>query len=224
MSICKLRLLLVLLPLISAISLTACNAMAGKAAEQGKPSAKREKSTIEDRIDKTVMRMIDVEGRSKSKTPGIVVAYVWPHGSSVKGYGTTKIGTNNPPDGDTKFAVASVTKAITGLMLAQAVQSGKVSLEDKVQQSMKSPLKDVFDPDITYLQLVTHTSGLVNFPTNLEDYRDNDGDGKTDWTRGNPANLYGEEELVACLRKKNVERITPAAKGAIPIWVVAFWE
>ena len=192
----KLRLLLVLLPLISAIGLTACNAMAGKSAIEGK-------------IDRLVMGLIDVKGRSQNKAPGIVVAYVWPHGTSVKGYGTTKIGTSSPPDGDTRFAIGSVSKVFTGLILAQAVKSGKVGLEDKVQPSLEPPLKDLFDPDITYRQLVTHTSGLVNFPTNLQDYRDNDGDGRNDFSQGNPANLYAKQDLVTCLQQKQCGKQHP---------------
>lgn len=207
----KPRFLLVLLTLISAIGLASCNAKAAKSSGQGKPATKGN-SAIDGRIDQAVKRMIDVEGRSENKAPGIVVVYVSPRASSVRGYGTTKIGTRSRPDGDTKFAIASVTKAFTGLMLAHAVMNGVVSLEDKVQPSLKPPLKDRFDPDITYLQLVTHTSGLVNFPTNLQEYRDHDGDGKNDWSKGNPANQYSEEDLVTCMQKKECGKKYPSNK------------
>jgi len=209
----KLRIFLVLLPLIGAIGFTACNTMAAQPGKQDNLTVGRAGSVIEGRIDTLVMGKIDVQGRSNDKAPGIVVAYVWPRGSNVKGYGTTKIGANHRPDGDTKFAIGSVTKAITGLMLAGAVQSGVVRLEDKVQPSLKSPLKERLDPNISYLQLVTHTSGLVNFPTNLQDYRDNDGDGKNDWFKGNPANLYSERDLATCMQQKQCGKQYPSNQG-----------
>lgn len=54
---------------------------------------------------------------------------------------------------DTQFEIGSITKVFTAVLLADAVQAGKVLLE--------APVGPPFAPSrVTYLQLATHTAGL----------------------------------------------------------------
>ncbi|SKA94349.1 CubicO group peptidase, beta-lactamase class C family [Prosthecobacter debontii] len=66
------------------------------------------------------------------------------------------------------FEIGSITKVFTGLLLAQAVVEGKVTLE--------TPISKLLDPGLTFAdpkiaaitlkQLSTHTSGLPRLPSN----------------------------------------------------------
>src|SRR5262245_23371671 len=56
----------------------------------------------------------------------LVVGIVSPQGSGVHGYGHA--------DGKTIFGIGSVSKVFTGLLLADMVKRGEVSLEDPVQK------------------------------------------------------------------------------------------
>jgi CubicO group peptidase (beta-lactamase class C family) len=70
------------------------------------------------------------------------------------------------PDRDSVFEIGSVTKAFTGILLADRVKGGVVRLDDPVQKHLPDgytvPRRD--DRDITLLHLATHTSGLPRMP------------------------------------------------------------
>ena len=70
------------------------------------------------------------------------------------------------PDKDSVFEIGSVTKAFTGVLLAERVKAGVVKLDDPVQKHLPDgwtlPRRD--DRDITLLHLATHTSGLPRTP------------------------------------------------------------
>lgn len=66
------------------------------------------------------------------------------------------------------FEIGSITKVFTGLLLAQAVLEGKVTLDTPVSQWLGEDVKFA-DPRvgaITLKQLSTHTSGLPRLPGN----------------------------------------------------------
>jgi CubicO group peptidase (beta-lactamase class C family) len=94
---------------------------------------------------------------------GLVVGITRPDGHQVFGYGQVTVdGKKQVPAGDTIFEVGSITKAFTGLLLADQVLAGVVRLDDPVQQYLPKelivPKRD--NRDITLLHLATHTSGL----------------------------------------------------------------
>lgn len=70
-------------------------------------------------------------------------------------------------DAATRFEIGSVTKALTGLLLADAVDRGEVALEtrvgDVVDEARNSRLAGV-----TLRELCTHTSGLPRLPMNAK--------------------------------------------------------
>lgn len=113
----------------------------------------------------------------RKATPAIVVAVVTPEGSTFYHHG--------PATEDTLFRVASATKVFTGLLLADMVERGEVSLDDPVTKYLPD---GVVVPAgrraITLRDLVTHRSGLPSMPANFRD------DGE-----------YGERDLYAYLAK-----------------------
>jgi D-alanyl-D-alanine-carboxypeptidase/D-alanyl-D-alanine-endopeptidase len=70
------------------------------------------------------------------------------------------------PDRDSVFEIGSITKVFTGILLADRVKAGVVTLDDPVQKHLPDgwtvPRRD--DRDITLLHLATHTSGLPKGP------------------------------------------------------------
>jgi CubicO group peptidase (beta-lactamase class C family) len=70
------------------------------------------------------------------------------------------------PDRGSVYEIGSVTKAFTGILLADRVKAGVVKFDDPVQKHLPDgwtlPRRD--DRDITLLHLATHTSGLPRMP------------------------------------------------------------
>lgn len=99
-------------------------------------------------------------------------------------------------DAQTIYEIGSVTKTFTGLLLAQAVKSGTVRLDQPVAQL----LDDYVIPDykgvpITLLDLATQTSGLPRMPDNIRPAQ-----------ADNPYADYGQAELKAYLAKHAMTR------------------
>ena len=107
------------------------------------------------------------------------MGFVTESGPEVLSFGTKMIGREQPPDGNTYFALGSVTKIFTGFVLAKAVADGVVSVDDSANRYLPAQLK-LRDSAITLRRLVTDTSGLPNFPENITAFRDLDQDGKND--------------------------------------------
>ena len=120
----------------------------------------------DDAIRRLLAERVDTYGHSV----GIVVGIVEPNGRRVIAYGTRSKSDTTPVDGDTVFELASVTKALTSLLLADAVTRGEVALDDPVAKylppSVRMPERGA--RSITLHDLATHTSGLPREPSNLQ--------------------------------------------------------
>jgi len=102
-------------------------------------------------------------------------------------YGTAKA--------DSVFAIASISKTFTALLLAQMVVQGKVRLDEPVRGLLPEGTVDKPNgPEITLLDLATHHSGLPPMPDNL-DVRDPDA-----WTS------YTIDDLYAYLHARGVSK------------------
>jgi CubicO group peptidase (beta-lactamase class C family) len=75
---------------------------------------------------------------------------------------------NVPIQNDSKFKIASVTKAFTGLLIALSNKEGKLRFEDKLQVFFPE-LKDEKWKQITVRQLIAHTSGIPHW-NGISDY------------------------------------------------------
>src|SRR5437588_859168 len=79
-----------------------------------------------------------------------------------------KLDNGAAPDGDTVYEIGSVTKTFTATLLAQAVLSGRVTLDTPVAQLLpdfKIPSRG--GKEITLGELATQHSGLPRLPSNL---------------------------------------------------------
>ena len=98
------------------------------------------------------------------KVPGLAIAVV--KNDSVllmKGYGTRTMGTSQPVDEHTLFAIGSSSKAFTSTLVAMMVDQGKMRWDDPATTYL--PGLQLFDPyvtrELTVRDLLTHRSGLA---------------------------------------------------------------
>jgi len=67
---------------------------------------------------------------------------------------------------DKVFEIGSISKVFTSTLLADAVLSGKIGLEDEINQFYNFPYH--YSIKIDFLSLGNHTSGLERLPSNLD--------------------------------------------------------
>jgi CubicO group peptidase (beta-lactamase class C family) len=81
-----------------------------------------------------------------------------------KGYGTADRATWRPFTPDTVMNIGSISKTVTGVALMQAVEDGKLALDEDVSVYLPFRVRNPRFPDdkITLRQLATHTSGIVD--------------------------------------------------------------
>jgi hypothetical protein len=120
--------------------------------------------------DDAIRRLLSERVDTFRHSVGIAVGIVEPTGRRVIAYGTRSKSDATPVDGDTVCELASVTKAFTSLLLADAVTRGEVTLSDPVSKylppSVRMPERG--GRSITLHDLATHTSGLPREPSNLQ--------------------------------------------------------
>jgi serine-type D-Ala-D-Ala carboxypeptidase/endopeptidase len=137
-----------------------------------------------------------VEPLTKDKpTVGLVVG-VWVDGKpQIFGYGkvVTPVG-EVAPDGRTLFEIGSITKAFTGILLADAVARKEVALDDPANKHLPIDLQiqSKSDVPITLLQLATHRSGLTVQPPLIGLTAKNKENPYADYTRTKLARLTKE--------------------------------
>jgi serine-type D-Ala-D-Ala carboxypeptidase/endopeptidase len=122
-------------------------------------------SDLKARIDQLAAPYIN-----KRKQGALVVGVLQKDRRYVKGFGRQGETTNAPPpDGRTIFEIGSVTKVFTATALAHMLHTGKLKLDDPVQQFLPAHLKlpEKGGRAITLKHLATHSSGLPRLPDNL---------------------------------------------------------
>ena len=113
------------------------------------------------------------------------------------GYGETARGNRKIPDAHTLFEIGSITKTFTAILLAAAVQEGKISLDDPVRKYL--PGTNPLERDgatVTVRMLSNHSSGLPRMPGNFA----NDTDPQ------NPYKEYTKQMLLDYFRTAVPER------------------
>jgi CubicO group peptidase (beta-lactamase class C family) len=71
------------------------------------------------------------------------------------------------PDPKTLFEIGSITKAFTGVLLADMHLRGEVALDDPLSRHLDGPAPAWNEREPTLLELATHRSGLPNTPRRL---------------------------------------------------------
>jgi serine-type D-Ala-D-Ala carboxypeptidase/endopeptidase len=129
--------------------------------------------------------------------PGLVVGLY--DAGHLETYGLGAISQTNSatPDADTVYEIGSMTKVFTGLLLADAITRGEVTLDTPLNKLLPTDVKSPkFDGhEITLEQLATHFSGLPRIPDNM--------DGTT---LDNPYAGYGREKLFKFLNGYELTR------------------
>ncbi len=74
----------------------------------------------------------------------------------------------NKPTENTIYEIGSITKVLTSLLLADAVQSGELKLSTPVGEVMLELKESRFGQQVNLLHLSTHTAGLPKMPTNWQ--------------------------------------------------------
>jgi CubicO group peptidase (beta-lactamase class C family) len=112
--------------------------------------------------DEEIKTMLQDSIEIDRQTVGLAVGIVDEHGSRVVCHGKLDNGTDRDVDGDTLFAIGSVTKVFTALLLQEMVERGEMKLDDPVQKYLPDSVRmpTYHGKDITLLHLATHTSGL----------------------------------------------------------------
>ena len=93
-------------------------------------------------------------------------------------YGELDPGKGNPPNDETIYEIASVTKTMIGTLVAKAVVDGKLNLEDDIRKYLNKdyPNFQYENEAIKIKHLVTHTSRLPANWTGVEDVFKKGGD------------------------------------------------
>lgn len=121
----------------------------------------------EKEILETIKERIDV-GKT---VQGISVAVIDEKGTRFINYGKKDKTTDaKNVDENTLYEIGSITKAFTGILLAQAIERGEVRLDDPISKYLPTTVKTPSrgGKEITLLDLATHTSGLPSLPTNFK--------------------------------------------------------
>lgn len=122
---------------------------------------------------------------------GMSVAVIMDGEVAYFNYGTMEKG-GKPVNENTLYEIASVSKVFTGILLADAVISGTVNLDDPVQDYFDFKIPNYRGEQMTLVQLATHSSGLPRMPY---DFRPS----------ANPYD-YKEEHLLEYLKKGVLNR------------------
>jgi serine-type D-Ala-D-Ala carboxypeptidase/endopeptidase len=116
---------------------------------------------LPERVAKTAQERIDA-GTYQTLVFGVVADGK----SEVSAFG--KLNDGKPPDGDTVYEIGSITKTFTATLLADAVLSGRVTLDTPIGELLpdfKIPERSA--KQITLGEIGMHYSGLPRLPSNL---------------------------------------------------------
>lgn len=101
-----------------------------------------------------------------SKTVGMVVVVVSATGSGVYGFGATAAGGTTTPGASTVFQIGSLSKALTGLVLARLETTGVLSRTARVDTLLPALAGSNGTRGVTLGMLVSHYAGLPLMPDN----------------------------------------------------------
>jgi serine-type D-Ala-D-Ala carboxypeptidase/endopeptidase len=118
---------------------------------------------ITDKLRETIQSLVD----NNKTNAAIVVGLVNPNGAQFYGYGNMSNANHIIVNKDTIFAIGSITKVFTTILLADMVNRGLVNLDDPIEKYLPTSIKvPTFNGQkITLENLATHTSGLSEFPS-----------------------------------------------------------
>ena len=113
-----------------------------------------------------VDRVVD-RGMRERPVPGVAVAVLQSGRMLVeKGYGLANIEHNVPVQADSVFRIGSITKQFTAASILLLAQQGRLSLDDRLSKFFPQVHRA---DEVTIRNLLTHTSGIANYPDCVAD-------------------------------------------------------
>lgn len=109
------------------------------------------------------------EAQVTKRTVGLVIAAVADNQEVIVGVGQVAVRDSSPPNGDTVYEIGSISKPFTGILLAEAIESGTLKPETQVQSLLPDgvTLPARIRDDLTLMHLATHSSGFPRLPANF---------------------------------------------------------
>ena len=152
-------------------------------------------------IDKSVQ---DAVGRyaGQHELVGISIGVLRNGHESFYEYGYANKEMSTPPNDRTIYEIGSITKTMTGILIARSVNDKKLSLDDDIRKYLPGeyPNLEYQGAPIRLRHLVTHTSGLPANPPGIPDDAGAEG-----------YESYSHEKLLADLAKVQLKR-TPGTQ------------
>ena len=111
--------------------------------------------------------------------PGAVVEVRTPQGNFTAASGTTQRGAETPPEGDTHFRIASITKTMTAAVIVLLAQEGKLQFSDPISKYVAGVPNG---ENITIAELLKMRSGLYGFTNDPDFAATLDADPSKAWT------------------------------------------
>ena len=93
---------------------------------------------ITDKLKETIQSLVDNNNKTNA---AIVVGLIDPNGTQFYGYGNMSNANPTTVDKDTIFAIGSITKVFTTILLADMVNRGLVNLSDPIEQYLPPSVK-----------------------------------------------------------------------------------
>ncbi|HXB44345.1 MAG TPA: serine hydrolase domain-containing protein [Puia sp.] len=150
------------------------------------PSSNPLTTTLDKQVDSAVRSYISLEA-----TVGLSIGIIKQGSVYYYGYGETARGNKKIPDEHTLFEIGSLSKTFTSILLADAVNSGAVKLDDPMNKYLPDsiPKLEYGGVPITLKTLANHSSGLPRMPSNF--YSPDD---------SNPYKDYDQKDLFSFYR------------------------
>ena len=128
-------------------------------------------ATFAEEVARLASPLVDATGLTPTKSVGLFVVTTTKSGTQTFGFGARSAGGAIVPDGNTFFQIGSISKTLTGLILASVIESsgGAVQAATPVNAMLATDLRmpGFNGQPVTLAQLATHYGGLPTFPTNM---------------------------------------------------------
>lgn len=123
----------------------------------------KNKEIFDRKDDDPVYKEVDAYLKSINFNGNVTVSRTKDNTMFSKAYGERNLDQNIPNDEHSMYLIGSANKFLTGIMLRQLVDEGKVNINDNVNKYIPNFQKDY---PLTVKDLMLHQSGLVKFSPN----------------------------------------------------------
>ncbi len=107
--------------------------------------------------------------RDRINTVGMTIGILRHDSVFFYGYGETKVGNGVIPDGNTFFEIGSISKVFTAIAAQRFIENQGITAQTPIKDYLPSdlPRLESGGEEVTFQNLMTHTSGLPYLPKNM---------------------------------------------------------